>query len=96
MAVYSQSRKDVNSSSILCGVSDLDGSVMPLLIDPVTGRLLVVVTNVTNNSPIISDQIAKKDVNGSPTLLGVSDADGLLVPAIYNVTSQVFLDLLSE
>ncbi len=70
MATYTNARKDVNSASVLCGVSDLDGSVMPLQIDPVTGALLVVLTIVPDDTPVLSPDRAQKDVNGSPTLLG--------------------------
>lgn len=87
-------RKDVNGVSTLCGVSDLDGSVMPIQIDPVTGYILAKLTAVSNDTPVLSNGWARKDVNGSATILGVADdSSGLLVPAMYNVNGQLFVDV---
>lgn len=91
---FFNARKDVNSVSTLCGVSDLDGSVMPVLIDPVTGGVLVEVTFVVNDTPVLSHGWAMKDVNSSSTLLGVADdGSGLLVPAMYQGTASLFVDM---
>ena len=94
MSIYQNARRDINGVSVLCGVSDLDGSVMPLQIDPVTGRLLIEIVGATNASPVLSHGWAVKDANGTATLLGVTDnATGLLIPEIYNGNSRLWVEL---
>lgn len=92
MATYQNARKDVNSVATLCGISDLDGSVMPLQIDPVTNAVLVEVTSVSSLPTVLSPGYALKDVNSVATQLGVADdGSGLLVPTVYHVNGTLYV-----
>lgn len=96
MTVYTDVKKDGNSVSVLCGKSDLDGSVLPIQIDPVTGRILVEIHVVADESGLFFSGRAAKDGNSVATILGVADdASNLIVPAIDHRNGLVFCDLIN-
>lgn len=89
--------KDENSVAILGGVSDLDGSVLPIQIDPVSGGILIEVYIVSDGTSVLSAGRAGKDGNSSSTLLGVADdASGLLIPGFDNRNNYLWMDILTE
>lgn len=97
MSTYQNARKDANSVAVLCGISDADGSVMPIQIDPVTGGILAEIYIVTEDTHVLPPGLALKDANSSPTLLGIADdASGLLVPVMHHETGYLFADVLEE
>lgn len=93
--MYANARHDENSVPTLCGISDLDGSVIPIQIDPVTGRILIELMNSINNSPVLSGGRAAKDGNSVATILGTADdGSGVLIPGIYHTNQLLFVDLI--
>lgn len=95
MTTYLNARLDGNNVSVLCGKSDLDNSVMPFQIDPVTGAILAELDIVTDSTSILSPARAQKDVNSVATLLGVADdSSGLLVPVIDRRNNLLYVDVL--
>jgi hypothetical protein len=94
MTVYTDVKKDSNSVAVMCGVSDFDGSVMPIQIDPVTGGILAAITVVSDDIPVVVVR-ALKDQNGAATIIGASDTSGVIVPSMYHVNSQLFADVIA-
>lgn len=92
---YTNARKDANSVATMCGISDLDGSVMPLQFDPVTGRLLIEVYVVTDEGGQTVNR-ARKDSNSVSTIIGVSDTTGVLIPIIDHRNGYLFCDVIDE
>ncbi len=94
---YQNAQHDANSVPTYCGVSSVDGSVIPIQIDPVTGRVLIEITGVTDESSVTSPEWAQKDANSTATVLAVkSDMSGLGVPVIDRRNNLLFVDILFE
>lgn len=95
--IYTNARKDANSVATLCGISDLDGSVMPIQIDPVTRGILIEVTSVSDNTSVLSPGWAQKDPNSVATILGTADdSSGLLVPGVDRRNNLLWIDFITE
>lgn len=91
---YANVEKDANSVAVLCGKSDLDGSVLPFQIDPVTGYILAEIYIVADEASVLSSGRAAKDGNSVATILGVADdSSGFLVPVIDHRNNYFFADL---
>jgi len=80
---------DDNMGYVAMGVDDVTGEVKPLLVDPVTGYLLIAVV-IEASSPGIATQ-TKIDANHYPALLVVDSVTGAVRPLIVNPTSGALL-----
>lgn len=89
--------KDDNSVSIIYGVSSVDGvTILPLKIDPVTGRVLAEIDTTLDVPPVLQDR-AIKDDNSVSTMLCVADDDSGVLPLMIDSTNnEVFIDLVIE
>jgi len=80
-----QAKRDENKVTAMLGVSSADG-VTPInvVIDSVTGRLLVKEGASGTHGAVTNRQIAYRDQNRVPAMLGVSSADDgtLVMPVV--------------
>lgn len=68
-------RRDQNRIAIAMGVSDTDGvTPLPILVDPVTGYVLVTMAESVTTTPPTGVTTARRDANYVPTSLGVSSS----------------------
>lgn len=89
-------KRDENSEVVVGGV-DTDGAIKPLLVDPVTGRLLIDIEVVSEPiSPILNKN--KIDENRESTSQGVGD-DSTADEIPFHIDSRngnLFLDVIVE
>lgn len=73
-----QAPRDQNRvPTLLCGVSSADGTTLiPITIDSVTGEVLIQVENSDAQGAVTNREIAYRDDNRVPVILGLSDDDG--------------------
>lgn len=88
---------DENSVSTIYGVSSVDGvTILPLQIDPVTGRVLAEIDGTLDVTSVLKDR-AIKDDNSVATMLAVADDDSGVLPLMMDSTNnKVFVDLVVE
>jgi len=80
---------DENMGMVAMGVDDVTGEAKPLLVDPVTGRLLVAIV-IEASPPGITTQ-TKIDQNFQPALLVVDETTGAVRPFIVAPISGALL-----
>lgn len=78
--------RDQNSVTTMLGVSSADGvTPVPIQIDSVTGKLLMLIDGMGAHSAVTNRQIASRDENSVTTMIGTSENDdGVLVNAVVN------------
>ncbi len=78
--------RDQNSVTTMLGVSSADGvTVVPIEIDSVTGRLLLLVDSMGAHSAVTNRQIAFRDQNSVPTMMAESENDdGVLANVVVD------------
>lgn len=89
--------RDNNYVPVMQGVSSADGvTPMPLLIDPVSGRVLITIVSDTD-TPIAGSQPLKRDDNHVPVRGGASLSDGktVLPFQVSSNTGALSVDLIN-
>lgn len=97
-----EANRDQNHVPVALGASIVDGSTMPLLVDPLTDRLLVVIYPSPDEALVTGEYTdkAKRDQNHVPNGLAVTDdvnedVKSLITPADAT-TQYIYCDLLIE
>ena len=99
----SEAQRDQNHIPVAMGVSSADGvTPLPLLVDPVTGRLLITIYSTTSEALVTGEYSnrAKRDANHVPMTLGVTDDANETVTSLITPTEPtkqyLYCDVLIE
>lgn len=85
-------KRDGNHATAIMGVADDGVTLMPLLVDPITNELLVLVEPTSAGST--SSRITyKRDENRVPVHGGIGDA-GEILPFLIDGNGNLLLDLI--
>lgn len=85
--------KDSNGVAVAYGISSVDGSILPISIDPVTGRVLATITCRATLNPTLPDR-AIKDSNGVATRMAkVNNSNAIKPITINNVCGGINCNL---
>ncbi len=89
------SKRDENREVVAMGISATDGTPMPLLVDPTTGRLLIAVTTTTESGDDVFN-VKAIDENREGTACGVDDDENVIPWHIDSRNDLLYLDILAE
>ena len=87
--------KDANSSSTILGIDNVTGGIVPIQIDPVTGKILIYVEIVNDLGGSPSPTRALKDSNSTSTLIATGDDGNIYIPTVDNRNNYLYLNLIN-
>lgn len=87
----SDAKRDENFVTAALAIDDTTGITTPILMDPVTDRILIVNAAVSSGGTLQAGD-AKRDQNSVTTLLGVDDVTGELVPIATDDNGNLLAD----